>query len=153
MIRSNWMLLSLLLLSVLVPQAQGVRLRMDRSSLDKQQKIYEILQRRRSVDGVEEGILCKGKHCSGRIRKLIMAPYYTTPTTAKNDNNEEDRKAHTKTEDPLANKKIAKKDKNLSQNSSSVIEQRQPDPETYPDILDIAGMDYSQAKRKPPIHN
>jgi len=26
-------------------------------------------------------------------------------------------------------------------------------PETYPDILDIAGMDYSPAKRKPPIHN
>nr|CAD1825707.1 unnamed protein product [Ananas comosus var. bracteatus] len=24
---------------------------------------------------------------------------------------------------------------------------------SYPDILDIAGMDYSPAKRKPPIHN
>uniref|UniRef100_A0A0D9WA92 Uncharacterized protein n=1 Tax=Leersia perrieri TaxID=77586 RepID=A0A0D9WA92_9ORYZ len=24
---------------------------------------------------------------------------------------------------------------------------------TYPDILDIAGMDYSPATRKPPIHN
>ncbi|KAG1327828.1 putative Peptidase B [Cocos nucifera] len=26
-------------------------------------------------------------------------------------------------------------------------------PQTYPDTLDIAGMDYSPAKRKPPIHN
>lgn len=26
-------------------------------------------------------------------------------------------------------------------------------PETYPDILDIAGMDYSSATRKSPIHN
>ncbi|PKA47860.1 Putative clathrin assembly protein [Apostasia shenzhenica] len=26
-------------------------------------------------------------------------------------------------------------------------------PETYPDMFDIAGMDYSPAKRKPPIHN
>ncbi|KAJ0965972.1 hypothetical protein J5N97_027110 [Dioscorea zingiberensis] len=25
--------------------------------------------------------------------------------------------------------------------------------ETYPDAIDIAGMDYSPAKRKPPIHN
>ena len=27
------------------------------------------------------------------------------------------------------------------------------DHQTYPDLLDIAGMDYSPAKRKPPIHN
>jgi hypothetical protein len=25
--------------------------------------------------------------------------------------------------------------------------------QTYPDIMDIAGMDYSPAARKPPIHN
>ncbi|URE41646.1 hypothetical protein MUK42_06687 [Musa troglodytarum] len=26
-------------------------------------------------------------------------------------------------------------------------------PQTYPDVVDIAGMDYSPANRKPPIHN
>ncbi|KAL0286151.1 UNVERIFIED_CONTAM: hypothetical protein Sangu_2747300 [Sesamum angustifolium] len=132
-----------------------MRLRKDPSALDynKQQKIYEILQRRiRSGDGVEEGFLCKGKHCSGRIRKLIMASISTTPTTAKNDKNNNN-KTHTKIEDSSPIEKIAKKDKNLSINLSAVTEQRQPDPETYPDTLDIAGMDYSQARRKPPIHN
>ncbi|XP_011078563.1 uncharacterized protein LOC105162266 [Sesamum indicum] len=149
--RSHWMLTSLLLLSVLVPEAQGMRLRKDPSPLDnKQQKINEFLQRRiTSGDGVEEGFLCKGKHCSGRIRKLIMASISTTPTTAKNDKD----KAHTKTEGFSANKKLAKKDKNLSRNLSAVTEQRQPNPDNYPDTLDIAGMDYSQARRKPPIHN
>ncbi|THU46755.1 hypothetical protein C4D60_Mb09t08230 [Musa balbisiana] len=26
-------------------------------------------------------------------------------------------------------------------------------PQAYPDVVDIAGMDYSPANRKPPIHN
>jgi hypothetical protein len=30
---------------------------------------------------------------------------------------------------------------------------RQRQRQTYPDIMDIAGMDYSPATRKPPIHN
>ncbi|KAL1563458.1 hypothetical protein AAHA92_05921 [Salvia divinorum] len=38
--------------------------------------------------------------------------------------------------------------------SSSTAEQLpEASHETYPGILDIAGMDYSQARRKPPIHN
>ncbi|KAI4377186.1 hypothetical protein MLD38_014858 [Melastoma candidum] len=32
-------------------------------------------------------------------------------------------------------------------------EEQRGSHEPYPDVLDIAGMDYSPAKRKPPIHN
>ncbi|KAI3446826.1 hypothetical protein Pfo_003491 [Paulownia fortunei] len=146
----SWMLISLLLLSVLIHEAQGIRLR-KRNPSDRQHNIHKILQGR-SNDGVEEIILCKGKHCSGRIRKLIMTPISSTTTIAKNDKNEEN-KAHPKSEGSSTNEKIARKAENLSVNSSSITEQRQPALETYPDILDIAGMDYSQARRKPPIHN
>lgn len=36
---------------------------------------------------------------------------------------------------------------------SSALSLPETGPDQYPDILDIAGMDYSAAKRKPPIHN
>ncbi|KAL3623950.1 hypothetical protein CASFOL_032766 [Castilleja foliolosa] len=50
------------------------------------------------------------------------------------------------------NVKMARKDEN--EHSGSVNnEQQQPVYETYPDTLEIAGMDYSLARRKPPIHN
>lgn len=37
--------------------------------------------------------------------------------------------------------------------SSPVSEHPEAAPERYPDVLDIAGMDYSPARRKSPIHN
>ncbi|KAK4391527.1 hypothetical protein Sango_1930500 [Sesamum angolense] len=135
--RSHWMLISLLLLSVLVPEAQGMRLRKDPSALDygKQQKIYKKFFKGELevVMELKKGFCAKG-------------------STVQNDKNDDD-KTHMKTEGSSPIEKIAKKDKNLSINLSAVTEQRQPDPETYPDTLDIAGMDYSQARRKPPIHN
>ncbi|PIN00599.1 hypothetical protein CDL12_26899 [Handroanthus impetiginosus] len=84
----------------------------------------------------------------GRARKLVMNQISSTTAIPKKDKHEET-KAHPKLEGSSTNKKVATKDENLSVNSSSTTEQRK----TYPDILDIAGMDYSQAKRKPPIHN
>ena len=44
-------------------------------------------------------------------------------------------------------------EKNLSVRSSPISSHSKAGPEHYPDILDIAGMDYSPAKRKPPVHN
>ncbi|KAK9098471.1 hypothetical protein Syun_025516 [Stephania yunnanensis] len=41
----------------------------------------------------------------------------------------------------------------LSAESSSISNHGEEVADHYPDILDIAGMDYSSAKRKPPIHN
>ena len=36
---------------------------------------------------------------------------------------------------------------------SPKLEHQVSTAESYPDAIDIAGMDYSPAKRKPPIHN
>lgn len=43
------------------------------------------------------------------------------------------------------------KRENFSVKSSPV--QLEAAPKHYPDVLDIAGMDYSPARRKSPIHN
>ncbi|KAG8367507.1 hypothetical protein BUALT_Bualt16G0079100 [Buddleja alternifolia] len=150
----SWMLISLLLLSILVHEAQGIRIR--KGSLPERQnnKHQEIHQGERNNDSVEEAIIvCKGKKCSGRVRKLIMSLISTTSTIAKNDHKNDENKSHPKLEGSSTNEKLGRKEENLSVNSSSITEQGQPKPETYPDILDIAGMDYSQARRKPPIHN
>ncbi|XP_011084058.1 uncharacterized protein LOC105166414 [Sesamum indicum] len=131
----SWLLMFLLLLSsLLVHEAQGIRL-LKGSVADRQHNIQEFLPgKRNNYEGVDEEavIMCKSKHCSGRIRKLTMTLISSTPTIAKNDKNEEN------------------KEENLSVNPSSTNQQAgQPTP----DILNIAGMDYSLARRKPPIHN
>ncbi|KAI3443932.1 hypothetical protein Pfo_000597 [Paulownia fortunei] len=146
-----WLLMSVLLLSILIHEAQGIRLR--KGSLpDGQHNIHEFLPGKRNNEGDEEVILCKSKHCSGRIRKLTTTPICSTTTIAKNDKNEEN-KAHPKLEGSSTNQKIGRKEEYLSVNSSSKTQQGQPTLQPYPDILDIAGMDYSLARRKPPIHN
>lgn len=43
--------------------------------------------------------------------------------------------------------KMGKQEEILSVNASS------QNQELYPDVMDIAGMDYSMARRRPPIHN
>lgn len=42
---------------------------------------------------------------------------------------------------------------NFSINSSPETGHRKTSSDRHPDVLDLAGMDYSPAKRKPPIHN
>ncbi|PIN20314.1 hypothetical protein CDL12_06994 [Handroanthus impetiginosus] len=120
-----WLMMFLLLLSILVHEAQGIRLIRKGPPAERQNNINQELHPvKTNKDGVEEVILCKSKHCSGRIRKLTMTPISSTTTTAKTDKNEEN--------------KVQAKLEGSSRNE---------------DILDIAGMDYSLARRKPPIHN
>ncbi|XP_065022342.1 uncharacterized protein LOC103997386 [Musa acuminata AAA Group] len=74
---------------------------------------------------MKEGALLRGCHgdCSGKTRKLMT----DAMATSKND---------TGSQDDL-------------HKAPPVSRQ----PQTYPDVVDIAGMDYSPANRKPPIHN
>ncbi|KAK4414955.1 hypothetical protein Salat_2602500 [Sesamum alatum] len=134
----SWLLMLLLLLSsvLLVHEAQGIRL-VKGSIADREHNIQEFLPGKRHNEGhvdEEAVIVCKKKQCSGRIRKLTMTLISSTSTIAKNDKNEEN------------------KEENLSVNPSSTNPDHQQGQPT-PDILDIAGMDYSLARRKPPIHN
>ncbi|KAL3840719.1 hypothetical protein ACJIZ3_025310 [Penstemon smallii] len=144
------LLLPLLLLSSLVLQAQGIRLiRKEYSISDKQHNIHEILLGEKNNDEFEDVILRKDKHLSGSIRKLTTTPSIATTTTIpKNDKNEEN-KAHPLSKSSSTNEKLHRKEEDMSVNSSSKSEVQEP----YPDLLDVAGMDYSLARRKSPIHN
>ncbi|KAL3535947.1 hypothetical protein ACH5RR_004408 [Cinchona calisaya] len=81
---------------------------------------------------------------SGSNRKL-MTNTSSTSTTATSENG---KNGHQE------NNNLGGKEENFSVNSSPLT-QHQPETtfDHYPDILDIAGMDYSPARRKPPIHN
>uniref|UniRef100_A0A5B7API1 Uncharacterized protein n=1 Tax=Davidia involucrata TaxID=16924 RepID=A0A5B7API1_DAVIN len=147
------LLVSLLLLSVLISEAQGIRLKKGFVSAGHH-KIHEGTLIKTSNGGVGEVILCKDGHCSGNIRKLMTKiTSRTTITTSKNDKN-----GGTKA-DPISKGKsssseeLGREEEKFSVNSSPDSEHREATPEHYPDILDIAGMDYSSARRKPPIHN
>ncbi|CAA2960132.1 Hypothetical predicted protein [Olea europaea subsp. europaea] len=89
---------------------------------------------------------------AGRNGKLITkaVTHISSSDTIFKSEKTEGNKDHTKSKSD----KISVTEENLPTNSSTVTdEKQQPVPEPYPDILDIAGMDYSQARRKPPIHN
>ncbi|XP_059635231.1 uncharacterized protein LOC132277389 [Cornus florida] len=124
------LLVSLLLLSILFYEAQGIRLKKEFASMELH-KVHEGSVIKTSNGGVGEVILCKDGQCSGNSRKLMTKTTSSTTTTSKNDKNG-------------GNKQLS---------SSSVSEHREATSEPYPDSLDIAGMDYALARRKPPIHN
>ncbi|XP_004242715.1 uncharacterized protein [Solanum lycopersicum] len=133
------LLLSLLLLSTLVYEAQA----------------RNIPMLKENGDFGEVNIICKDNHCSssGRNRKLMTkttstSSPITTTTSTKNIKNEGNIKAHDTTI-----LKGQSSSENFSINSSPETGHRKTSSDRHPDVLDLAGMDYSPAKRKPPIHN
>ncbi|CAI9100937.1 OLC1v1038128C1 [Oldenlandia corymbosa var. corymbosa] len=136
--------------------------------------------KRRSNVGMEASNTDHISEETGSNRKLMTktsAPSSTSTTTtstSKNDKNvhEEGNYKGEPTTTVLQKgnqssrsieRSLVGKEENFNVNSSTVLpdhdhQHSQPDrtnvdPGHYPDILDIAGMDYSPAKRKPPIHN
>ncbi|XP_015080950.1 uncharacterized protein LOC107024479 [Solanum pennellii] len=133
------LLLTLLLLSTLVYEAQA----------------RNIPMLKENGDFGEVNIICKDNHCSssGRNRKLMTkttstSSPITTTTSTKNVKNEGNIKVHDTTI-----LKGQSSSENFSINSSPETGHRKTSSDRHPDVLDLAGMDYSPAKRKPPIHN
>ncbi|XP_040998026.1 uncharacterized protein LOC121244049 [Juglans microcarpa x Juglans regia] len=163
--RTNLLVLSLLLiLSLLLSEAQGIRL--DKKFMSHwQRKVHEdhgsaLVEK--TNGGVGEVILCKDGHCiSGKNRKLITttstSPSTTIPTS-KNEMNEEN-KADPMSKGEPGNGKDHGEEENLVVNhgktgSTSDQHQEFAHSEHFPaDIIDMAELDYSPARRKPPIHN
>ncbi|KAA8522931.1 hypothetical protein F0562_009354 [Nyssa sinensis] len=148
------LLASLLVLSILISEAQGIRLKKGIVSAGHH-KIHENNLIKTSNGGLGEVILCKVGHCSGNnIRKLMTKITSSTITTSKNDKNGGSTKAHdTISKGKLSSEELSGEEEKFSVDHSPVSEHREVAPERYPDIFDLAGMDYSSAKRKPPIHN
>ncbi|BAT76251.1 hypothetical protein LR48_Vigan01g250200 [Vigna angularis] len=132
----------LVILSLLLAQTQGTRL--GKVSLpvqqQKQQDGESTLLKRSNTDA-EETVLCKDNECTGKLknRKLVTASISTTQSLPKNVE-------ESKAEDSVngSTKKV---------NTLSSWNQKDVPEEHNHDLVEITEMDYSPAKRKPPIHN
>ncbi|RDX64622.1 hypothetical protein CR513_56805, partial [Mucuna pruriens] len=137
-------LVSLLIFSLLLAKAQGIRLGKVSLAvqLQKQHDVESTLLKR-SKNEAEEAVLCKDNECTGKIknRKLVTASVSTTQSLSKNVKKEEYKV------DPSVNGNT----RNVNTLSSS--KQKDVPEEHYHDLVEITEMDYSPAKRKPPIHN
>ncbi|XP_043700267.1 uncharacterized protein LOC122650981 [Telopea speciosissima] len=151
-------LLVFLMLFLLV-EAQGIRVLQQQliASIDNQ--IFHEENERSLIkesDGVGADVgkavaaLCRDGHCSGiRSRKLENFSTSSTSTNSKSVKNN----GGTKMEQTLKHPHLRSHENFRPVESSPVSGHGKVAPQRYPDIIDIAGMDYSPAKRKPPIHN
>ncbi|MQL99577.1 hypothetical protein Taro_032296 [Colocasia esculenta] len=135
---------SLLLLLLLAATAQGIRLE-EESSGAFQKKLQE--KNRNIVGGPERGTpLCsQDGQCSDlRSRKFLTeAKAEPKSTTSEGvEASESSQKLRTEKQEAAG-----------APSKPAVSEHKKTGKETYPDLMDIAGMDYSPAVRKPPIHN
>ncbi|RDY12814.1 hypothetical protein CR513_02332 [Mucuna pruriens] len=168
--------ISLLLLSLFLTKAQGIRL--EKGSFASQQHKQHDQQRNllNRINGAnKEAILCEDEqYCTGKIkiRKLVtsststthdiskmstqmkpwnffLSPIYDLYTllhgqNVKNGGNE----AQAPEIGNSRNYKVNGEEKEILVNKQQVLSH-----ENYPDLVDIADMDYSPAKKNPPIHN
>ncbi|TKY54762.1 hypothetical protein E2542_SST19174 [Spatholobus suberectus] len=139
---------SLLILSLLLAKAQGIRLgKVSLAVQQQKQHDEENTLLKRNNTAAEEAVLCKGNECTaaGKIknRKLVTTSVSTTQSLSENVKNEEN-KAH-----PSVNGNT----RNVNTLSTSNSKHKDVPEEHYRDLVEIAEMDYSPAKRKPPIHN
>ncbi|KAK6942213.1 hypothetical protein RJ641_027590 [Dillenia turbinata] len=152
-------LLCFLLIFCLVSEAHGIRFEKGFQSTGHQkiQKEEDVLETTSNVGG-EEVTFCKDGKCSGNNRKLMNKPTTSTTSTLtattptrKNEKSEANKATNSRLKNESSGgEKLGGKNKN----HFAGLELQEVVPhEHYPDIIDLAGMDYSPARRKPPIHN
>ncbi|KAL9339605.1 hypothetical protein Peur_068620 [Populus x canadensis] len=151
------LVVSLLLLSFLLQEAQGIRLEKGFMQV-RAQKVQEDKSslKERSANGgvIGEAILCKEEHCTGMGRKLIAvttSTSSTTITTSKNEKNEGN-KAGSISKRRSSKEEIVGEREKLSVNSWRNSDHK-VNEDHYEEIMDFTQMDYSPARRKSPIHN
>ncbi|GAV73905.1 hypothetical protein CFOL_v3_17388 [Cephalotus follicularis] len=146
------LVVSLLLLSLLLSQAQGIRLDKWFKSVMHTGMIHEeensLVKASNGVVGLV--VLCKKGQCTGKNRKLasvtISATSTTIATTPKNSNNGD------KKPEPVSKEKSGMQEKPTA-NPVPTYGRQEISHENYADLMNITEMDYSPARRKPPIHN
>ncbi|XP_034700319.1 uncharacterized protein LOC117925426 [Vitis riparia] len=143
--------LLLLLLSLILSQVQGIRLEKGFSSAGHQKiQVEEGSPIKITSNGglVGEVTLCRDGHCSSGINRKLMTKTTSTSSTTPTTNSK-----NVKNGGKSGDQVPGREEENFYVNASPVSEHPEAAPEGYPDIIDIAGMDYSPARRKPPIHN
>ncbi|KAK8581671.1 hypothetical protein V6N13_144681 [Hibiscus sabdariffa] len=139
--------LTSLVLFVFLSSVQGIRLEKSFKSAWHPQLHEEALMKN-SNRVLGDVIFCEG-HCTGNSRKLLTAT--TTPASSTSSKSEDsgDNKANTTSKVKLGNQDNGEKQEEVPVGSPTTSEVH----DQYADIMEIAEMDYSPAKRKPPIHN
>ncbi|XP_062079719.1 uncharacterized protein LOC133784359 [Humulus lupulus] len=149
---------SLLLLSlILSEQAQGIRLGKwhfmpsllgvkEHKPIIRHEKEMTSSKAEKNSSDEEANVICKDGECSGNCRKLFITsvtPPSTTTTTTTTSKNEK------------MNGKNGQYSSHVnSLKTTSDDHDQHPDQnEPYPEVGDLAEMDYSPARRKSPIHN
>ncbi|KAL5697782.1 hypothetical protein ACHQM5_028898 [Ranunculus cassubicifolius] len=141
------LLVSLVLFLFLAQFSEGLRFDHGLKGL-LHQRIHE---KKNIVTEDEAEIVSEDKHISsGRSRKLIT----NTPSTTSKVVNTQGSKVEPK-QKHQHEENFSIKSSPISSSSSSPSSEQHGEATNgkYPDIIDIAGMDYSPARRKPPIHN
>ncbi|XP_004508405.1 uncharacterized protein [Cicer arietinum] len=133
-------IVSLLILLILLTKAQGIRLGKVTLAFEQEKHDEEntLLKRSNTINDANEAILCNDKkQCTGNIknRKSVTTSISTTKSLSKNVKNREDVNVNEEAKDI--------KVKSMTTSKYYATE----------DLVDITEMDYSPARRKPPIHN
>ncbi|KAD6454469.1 hypothetical protein E3N88_09175 [Mikania micrantha] len=133
-----------LILSIFLYEAQGIRV----EKLNIPASNHQELTIKSSLGNLDDGSVMATKLSSGINRKLMTQLKPCSSTTANNKNYEKDLTAAIK----FTRELVEKKDM-FSTTLPLKHETTEVAPEPFTDVVDITGMDYSPAKRKPPIHN
>ncbi|KAJ4950816.1 hypothetical protein NE237_027648 [Protea cynaroides] len=147
----------------LLVEAQGIRVQQHEFTSASHQKFHVgvVMQEEkksslRKESGGVGAVLCKDGHCSGRSTKLMTQIIFTssTSTSSKNVKNSEGTKIKPTLKHHIGSYEgfVGNEEKFLAK-SLPVSENGNVAPESYPDIIDMAEMDYSPARKKSPIHN
>ncbi|XP_076894286.1 uncharacterized protein LOC143546510 [Bidens hawaiensis] len=142
------LIFSLLVFSIFIYEAQGIRLEKLSIPTSNHQK---LITKSSSSNQDDDGSAMATKFSSGIINRKLKAKMASSSFTTTNDkiNYEKDPKTALK----FARELVEKEETFSTTLVSSKHEKTEVVSERYPDVIDITGMDYSPAKRKPPIHN
>ncbi|XP_071729584.1 uncharacterized protein [Rutidosis leptorrhynchoides] len=122
--KPSFMYLSLLAISIFLYEVQGIRLgNLSTAASDNEEFVIKSLSSNHK-DGL---VMASDQSLSGINRKLMKIIISSTSA---------------KTKDKNIHKKFTR-----GKGKTAIVFER------YPDIINLTEMDYSPAKRKPPIHN
>ncbi|KAI7725568.1 hypothetical protein M8C21_009850 [Ambrosia artemisiifolia] len=139
------LMFTLLFISIFLYEAQGIRLEKLRIPASNHQELIT----KSSSSNQDDRSAMATKLSSGKTRKLMIKVISSGFTTTNDKNYKKDPKTNLK----FARELVEKEETFSTTLESSKHAKTEDVSKRYPDVIDITGMDYSPAKRKPPIHN
>ncbi|XP_066346988.1 uncharacterized protein [Miscanthus floridulus] len=144
---------ALLMLLLLATRAHGIRLdRQLHEAIDSKMADPKTGDAEASVAGDSVKKHCTpDARCSGMVKKALA--HAEAAAEAKQQSNSTGNDHHTAEDIKTATQQGRRHEAAEATSSAASSSPAPPGVAARPDIMDIAGMDYSPATRKPPIHN